>query len=241
MAGELPAESLASCPWGDYAPATVHFCERRLCAWVVEPSNGWSNLAFIVAGLVVLWLQRKELKTVLTTVGVSSLLVGIGSFGLHGTGTLVGEILDVSAMYLISGLFIAFNIKRLWNWPDGKILAFYVALCAVSIAQLIALHYNGIVMFALQVTVAGLMEIRLFRKKRGATRYLYLNLLCGFFVAAFTVWALDITGTVCDPDNHVFTGHAFWHTANAFCLVFFYLYHQQFVTRPSQPQLPRRP
>ena len=47
---------MAMCPWSDYAPATIAFCERRLCAWIVEPSNAWSNVAYVLVGLLSLVL-----------------------------------------------------------------------------------------------------------------------------------------------------------------------------------------
>ncbi len=228
----------------------MQFCERRLCEWVVEPSNGWSNLAYIFIGFYVLWLNRQHLRSALTTIGISAILVGIGSFGLHGTGTFVGEVLDVSAMYLISGLFIVFNIRRRWAWSDRNIVAFYVILVALSVFQLVLLHYNGIAMFAAQVTAAGLIEINLIRRRRTGReasprpQYKYLLLLCGFFTVAFISWSLDITGVMCDPDNHVFTGHAFWHVSNSFCLLFFYLFQRQFFAglTPGYPlQLRRQP
>lgn len=150
-------------------------------------------------------------------------------------------------MYLISGLFIVFNIRRRWQWSDRSIVVFYVLLNAVSIFQLVVLHYNGIPMFAAQVTAAGLIEIDLLRRRRRGISadpkpdYRYLTLLCAFFIAAFTAWSLDVTGVVCDPDNHVFTGHAFWHVSNSFCLLFFYRYQQQFFTPRLQPRTRPRP
>ena len=40
------------CPWDGFTQAPPGFCEQALCAWVREPGNTWSNLAFIVAALV---------------------------------------------------------------------------------------------------------------------------------------------------------------------------------------------
>jgi hypothetical protein len=219
---------LSQCPWGRFDQGTVAFCERRLCAWIVEPSNTWSNLAYIAVGLYLLWIVRHRLKSAMAVPAYTSILVGIGSFAFHGTGTFWGEVLDVSAMYLISAMFITFNVKRYWDWPDNKLWALYAVICAVSIALLIKLRWIGIPMFVAHVTIAGLLEIALARRDRKYVRYKYLHLLVWFFVAAFTAWVLDIRGILCDPDNHIFTGHAFWHCANSLCLYFFYRYHEQF-------------
>src|SRR5690606_5856714 len=120
---------LGECPWSRFDPGTIAFCERRLCAWIVEPSNTWSNLAYIAVGLYLLWICRDRRHEALSAVGVTAVLVGIGSFAFHATGTFIGEVLDVSAMYLISGLFITFNTRRLFAWSERQLLALYVALC----------------------------------------------------------------------------------------------------------------
>lgn len=213
----------------------MHFCERRLCTWIVEPSNAWSNVAYLVIGAWILWLDRAPRRSALSAIGVASVLVGFGSFAFHATATFVGEVLDISAMYLISGLFIVFNVRRLWHWSDRHLLALYAALAAASFALLVATRANGVPMFVAQVTVAGILEVMLHRRGGGTTRYLFLNLLIGFFVVSFGVWALDTTGVLCDPDNHLFTGHAFWHVSNAFCLLWCYRFHQQFVQQFVPP------
>lgn len=222
-----------SCPWDGFDPGTVSFCERRLCDWIVEPSNAWSNVAYLLVGLAILWHRRGQLGSALAMVGYTAVIVSLGSFAFHATGTFIGEVLDVSAMYLISGLFITFAAKRLWHWDDAKLIRLYAVLCAISIALLITTRVSGIPVFALQVTVAVLMEIALFRRYRRdptAARISYKPMLwlIGLFAASFFVWWLDISQRLCDPDNHLFTGHAFWHVSNSLCLWFFYAFHKQF-------------
>jgi hypothetical protein len=216
------------CPWSHLAAGSMSFCERRLCAWVVEPANTWSNLAYIFVGLYLVWRQRGALKSSLTTFGVTSIIVGIGSMFFHGTGTRIGEVIDVSAMYLISGLFVAFPAKRLWALSEKATVGVYAALCAVSTAWLLLSYSNGIWLFAAQVTAAGLMEIALFRRDRpqlGAYRELLWMSIA--FALAFTAWFLDVRKLMCDPDNHIFGGHAFWHCSNSLCLLFYWRFHRK--------------
>jgi hypothetical protein len=220
-----------TCPWSNLEPSRMSFCEERLCAWVVEPANTWSNVAYLIVGAYLVWRQRHALESALTSFGVTSILVGIGSIFFHGTGTRIGEIIDVSAMYLISGLFVAFAARRLWSLSDARTVALYVALCVISIAWMIVSRSSGIWLFTAEVTAAGFAELALFRMARGnaprrqAYREIVWLSLC--FVAAFTAWTLDIRKIVCDPTNHVFGGHAFWHCANSFCLYFYYRFHQR--------------
>lgn len=226
---------MTSCPWDGFDPGTVAFCERRLCAWIVEPSNAWSNIAYLLVGLAILWHRRSRLSSALAMVGYTAVIVSLGSFAFHATGTFIGEVLDVSAMYLISGLFITFAVKRYYGWSDPRLIRLYGALSAVSIALLIATRVSGIPVFALQVTVAVLIEIVLFRRFRQApdasVSYKPMLALILLFSVSFLAWWLDISHRVCDPDNHVFTGHAFWHVSNSLCLWFFYAFHRQFEAR----------
>lgn len=218
-----------SCPWQAFSPGTISFCETRLCGWIAEPANTWSNLAYFLIGFYILWNCRGRLRDPLTLVGVTAVLVAIGSTIFHATGTFFGEVLDVSAMYLISGLFIVFGAKRLWPISDRHIWQIYAAIVASAIALLIATRWSGIPVFVLHVTIAVLIEGRLYRQHvRGTINYKPLMLMVSFFVAAFTMWNLDIKLILCNPDNHIFTGHSFWHVANSFCLWFFYKFHRQF-------------
>ena len=86
----------ASCPWSHYAPASISFCEERICAWIVEPSGAWSNLAYVVVGIVILLRSRRAMRTfrAVDAVGVVALLIGFCSFAFHATGTRIGETLD---------------------------------------------------------------------------------------------------------------------------------------------------
>jgi hypothetical protein len=91
---------------------TVQFCERRPCAWIVEPSNAWSSLASVVLGVVMLLRARLGGRVV----------VGV----------------------------------------------------AVALARI--------------------------------------------FFGSCAIWVTDITGLLCDPDNHLITGHVIWHVLNKTCI-----------------------
>ena len=101
-----------ACPWDGFAPGTVHFCEERLCGWIAEPANAWSNLGFLAMGVYLLLRAKKDKRAPLYLVGVTSLLVGVGSFLFHMSGTFVGEFADLSAMFLIGSLMVTMEARR---------------------------------------------------------------------------------------------------------------------------------
>ncbi len=224
----LQLHDAAPCPWSQFEPAVEKFCEKRLCAWVVEPANAWSNLAYVAVGLYLLWLVRHRLRSAMAAPAYTAILVGIGSFAFHATGTLWGQILDVSAMYLISAMFIVFNAKRYWSWTSGLVGTSYAAIAGASIVALVNLRWIAVPLFVAHLIVAAALELALFLRDRQAVDYRHLRRLIWAFAASYVAWLLDVHGIVCDPDNHVFTGHAFWHCANSLCLYFFYKHHQQF-------------
>jgi hypothetical protein len=211
----------AMCPWSGYAPATIGFCERRLCAWVVEPSNAWSNVAYVAVGAWILWARRQRLGTSLTAIGVAAVLLGLGSFSFHATGIRVFEVVDVSGMYLISGLALTFALQRRCRWSDGVAVAFFAGAVVASSALMIVAGNDGIVMFAAQVLTAIGLEYRLRADApAGAGRWLLSAM--GALTVGFVIWTLDLAGPLCDPDNHFVTGHAVWHALTALSVLFFY-------------------
>jgi hypothetical protein len=154
--------------------------------------------------------------------------VGINSFIFHMTGTWLGEFLDVSSMYLISGLFITFNLKRLFNLSNNRLILFYLFYNMICISLLWMIPEIGVPLFVVQVVVAGTLETRLYRSFSRDVDYKNLFRFLGAFAIAFTCWTLDITKTVCIPQNHFITGHAVWHLFNAITLYYYFRFHQQF-------------
>ena len=121
---------MGSCPWNGFEPATISFCEQRLCSWVVEPANTWSNIGFVLVGLLILLREFRCQRPDLMMIGITAVAVGINSSLFHATGTRWGEIVDVSAMYFISSLFIVLSIKRIWHLSSVTMISWYVTLAA---------------------------------------------------------------------------------------------------------------
>jgi hypothetical protein len=215
------------CPWAGFDPATIEFCEQRLCAWVVEPAAAWTSLTKTLVGIAILWSCRKH-KDALITIGVAAFLQGFFGFALHATGTFWGEALDVSGMFTISGLFLAFAARRLYGWSTRTVVLFFCGLVALSVGILLAVRPSGIWVFSAQIFLWVLLEIQLYREQGESTDYRYLKILVITFAVAFGVWILDFTGWVCDPDNHIFNLHSLWHVLTSLAIYWFYLYQAQF-------------
>lgn len=203
-----------SCPWSGYEPGTIRFCEERLCSWVVEPSNAFSNIGYVIVGVLVLATLARS-RAPMIVIGVSSILIGLGSFAFHGTGTRVGELLDVSPMYLLSGLAIVCAARRLRPMSDVTFVTAHAGIVLVSVGLMIGLHNNGIFMFAAQFATAIGLELYLFVTNRRAPSYRWQKAMIATFLTAFAIWNADKWDVLCDPHNHVVTGHAVWHVLTA--------------------------
>ena len=213
------------CPWSAYTPATIAFCERRLCAWVVEPSNAWSNIGYVLVGLWILQRCRPWPGNPRTAIGIAAILLGLGSFAFHATGVRVFEVVDVSGMYLMSGLGVTFALARLFAWPATRSVTFFVGVVLASSLLMIGLGNDGIVVFGVQIfTVVGLEVALRHANPPGAVTWLLRSV--GAVSLGFVIWLTDLHGPLCDPDNHLVTGHAVWHVLTALSLAFFYRFQE---------------
>lgn len=214
------------CPWDGWEPASIAFCERRICAWVVEPSNAWSNVAYVLVGAWILWRRRERLDTAITAIAVAAILLGVGSFSFHATGVRIFEVVDVSGMYLISGLGLTFALQRLLSWSDGVAVLFFAASALASSLVMVGLGNDGIVVFAVQVLATFAIEIGL-RGRTPSGVGVWLVRAIVILGIALVIWLLDKHGPLCDPDNHLVTGHAVWHVLTALSLLCFYWFHER--------------
>jgi len=205
------------CPWSAWDPGTVHFCERRLCAWIVEPSNAWSSLAYVILGVVMLARLR---GVVGVAVALAQIMIGVGSFFFHGTGTFAGEVVDQVGMFMLSALILASALGQRQGWSGARVVAVYVVGVVVSTAILLVVRPIGIPLFAVQLAAGLGLQLAMWRSASATEKAAFRPFLqaLGIFLCSFAIWVTDISGLLCDPDNHLITGHAIWHVLNAVCI-----------------------
>jgi hypothetical protein len=217
----------------------MRFCEAPLCSWVVAPANTWSNLAYIAVGVVILVMARDRRRTVSWWLGLSALAVGVTSFMYHASGTFLFQVADRAAMVTLSSGLVALTLRR-WGWGRAPLLLLLAVLNAGTLGLDVALHRVfpavGLLSFGGQVVAALLLEpgARTRDRARGVVpnaRWLGWALAC--FLVAWAAWWLDLTGSWCEPSNHVVQGHALWHVLNAPCFLLLYLHHAR-----AEPRLP---
>lgn len=214
--------------WAAYAPAsctaTHCFCELpRIGTLVLQPANTWSSFGYVLIGfLMVLAAGARDWASAMPplaarTLGLTAILVGIGSALMHATLTLWGQFFDVLGMYLVGSFLLVRALARWRRIPDRRAIALYVALCAALTAVLVVMPEVRRWLFAVLLILAILVELAFARPLRpGARLALYLGGILATALA-FVIWILDQQGTVCAPHS-LLQGHAAWHALGAVSL-----------------------
>ena len=214
----------AKCPWPQ-TDALQSICEADLCAWLVEPGNTLTNLAFLFVGL---WILRSERNGSLAHwFGWLAIIIAAGSTAYHATGLGWARYLDYLSVYFITGVMTALNLRR-WLKPRHWILILTAVLLPTA---LLSAAYVG-PKYAIWIYVLGapccLIELRLAFRDWQHTKYQYYVLAWGAAGLGVLAWSLDPVPVLCRPNWHGLSGHSVWHVLAALSLLLTYKFYRQF-------------
>ena len=217
------------CPWIDWQPASLKFCEAMICGYIRQPANSISNIAFVICGLILLKKEKNSSAfTPFHMMGVASILIGITSGIYHASMTFFWQFFDVSSMFMLILLAVNFNLLRLGWIKSNQFPLTYVAMLLTSMGMMLIFQgKSGEWIFAFEVAMSVFLEYLIYRQKKTAD-FKSLIKAIGIFLLAFLIWTGDIRGWWCDPDNHYLQGHAIWHILNAVAIWFLYSFYKQF-------------
>ncbi|HRH57032.1 MAG TPA: ceramidase domain-containing protein [Chitinophagales bacterium] len=249
-------------PWQTWRQAlgnATHFCElNRFDQLIVQPSNTWSNLGYIIIGLIFIGIAKNDHKyehrhnvnNLLAKfpgfsylIGFSALYMGFGSFMYHATLTYFFQKLDQTGMYFLLIGFISYTLFKIFPQIKyrGKL---YVSnkffIVAAIIFQLLFFFFLWKlpinILFPALIIVFFITNFILIAKIRNSVSIISLlkASLITFLIAA-SVWVLDITNKLCSPTS-IFQGHALWHLINTASIFLIYLYYrsEEFLTPEEQ-------
>ncbi len=229
---------IPACPYYErLATPVIKFCEPNLCAPIVQPANAWSNLAFIVVGVIILTLARHHKKNLLWWLGPIALIIGTVSFFYHASYTAIGQMLDLGSMFLFSTLLLVLNLKRIKPGLKNSTTAWiYVIINALCLLTMYFIHraygYNvGILIFG--ILLAAVFALESIAWSRTLTRYRLRHILAAVLLAsiAAVIWMFDYTRIWCDSNTlHYLNGHAVWHILTATSLLFIFFFYRQFIS-----------
>lgn len=180
-------------------------CERVSEAFLSQPANALSSLAFVLAGAVVAvvgWRRVGSRRTVAASFAVSLALVGLGSFAFHGPGGRWADWAHDASITVLCLLVLSVEAgRRRPVLPSTRIwgASAFVAVAAEAgwerLGDTLNAFLAGLAFFAVVTSGA--------RRKLGAS--------AGLAAAGVTIMLVSRTGGPwCDPDSMV-QGHAVWH------------------------------
>ncbi|KAJ1483999.1 ceramidase, partial [Baffinella frigidus] len=211
--------------WGDTS-SSIDWCERNFVVsfYIAEFFNAFSSLTLCVTGGYI-WYQawRDSLELRFYALGMSVVVVGLGSAAFHGTLQFWGQMWDELPMVwsMLVCFYCHFTIDHPGSWTIALALFAYGGLWAV-------VHVHGAFTTAFQLHFV-LMVLNSFYLLRSATRYYarqayqrlrLMGLLDMWFVlVAVCFWLCDqfacshlhnLPGGVPNPQLH-----AVWHLLTA--------------------------
>lgn len=234
--------------WAGSTPATCKatrcFCEAARAGPIKQPSNTWSNMGFVLVGLLILTglvgarreddagadappLTRPPARRVY---GVLVAFLGWTSMYFHASLTLAGEWWDVLSMLLFTSFVVAVNLVRVTGASRRSLVAAYLLANAAFGWAMLETMKAGIVLFV-GLSVAILATDALVRRRSPnglGSAWLIASVVC--CLASFGIWILDHQGVICSPESW-FQGHAVWHVGQAGTTGLLYLHYASERTR----------
>jgi hypothetical protein len=225
--------------WAGWGLASCYphcFCEAFRAGGIVQPLSSYSNLFYILAGLLILGsrglpapdsknnLMNRE-RGYITGFGASVIGIGVTSMFFHVSLTQIGRWLDYMGMYAFVGYCLAYSLTRFRGWSGRTFLILYILLLAalgllwVAAPEIKRYLLAGLI---LAVIVVEAVVHRVRRQVHIHTGYFLTSL--AIFLAAFAINVLD-DKVLCVPAS-LWQWHAVWHLLTAVSAGLMYLYYR---------------
>ena len=228
-----------SCPWYSLAESqgapNIKWCEETLCQWISEPANTWSNLGYLIVGLIITVLAFKNHNSSrVKQFGVIVFLMGAMSFFYHLSNFYGSQILDFIGMFLFVGWALGMNLIRLGTLQVKRLPLFYSTV-AIFLTVLLHLMYINDLKFQAIVLGMGILvviiELILYLRHHHNIRFFGLSV--GLFLVGFGFSIADGSRLWCDPTLHGWfsQGHAIWHWITSLAMLTIYRHYSQIDTR----------
>ncbi len=223
-------ESLLSCPWQGLSqkfPPNVTWCEAHQCSWIMTPANTWSNLAYILAGVFMIWDFKKNpsgSQWLRLFPGIT-ILLGCLSGIYHASLNQFSQALDFFGMLALALYLLLMNLVRLNAWPKSKPLLSLSFAIFIMLAPVLWGIVKGSPIQAIILTLAFGVGVTELQAQAESRKYFVLAL--GLFVVGSLASLADITRYWCFPQS-LLQAHALWHLLSAGGVYGIYQHYRQF-------------
>ncbi|MGQ0603166.1 MAG: ceramidase domain-containing protein [Anaerolineales bacterium] len=195
------------------------YCERFDDNFVAQFVSTYSNLAFVLVGLLVLFAPSPETKYA-RVYGSAAIAIGFGSFFYHASLTRVGEWFDLVGVYALCGLLLLYNFARLRPLSSGAFAVGFLAIVAVGGVQMIVARNLQQLVFGGLIAGALLFEALIWTRGRPRAQARYLAAGMGCFAVGAALWFVPCLPGLLIP------AHALWHTLAACAAGLMFLYYR---------------
>jgi hypothetical protein len=234
-------------PWQNWSPSGCFpncFCEAVRPGFIRQPANTYSNLAFILIGLVIAGTGRPVSRWPTQThnrlqshpgyprlYGWAVFAIGAGSLFYHASLTFVGQFFDWLGMYAFITFVIVYNASRFVRGRGGLFgIAYAVLLATLGSSFFFTSGLRTQIYTYLLFLSIGLEVFALLFKRPRVNLVLYLAALACLIFARI-IWGWDIDGTFCNSHS-LWQGHALWHILTALATAFLFRYYLSERPRP---------
>jgi len=212
--------------WTSWQPATCLktgcFCEAaNIQNPVRQTANTISSLAFVFSGMFIFSQARQKYSAIM---GISSIIIGVGSAFYHASLTFIGQFFDVLGMFLLAGFMLVYALKRIWNLRLTTTLSLYLALNLFLSWLQIAIPDTRRYVFAIVLVVALTFEYYYRTKAKPDIEVRWLRYGIGLLAVAYAIWIFDNTRLFCF-EHSLIQGHAIWHILGAISVLFLHRYY----------------
>ena len=204
-------------------------CERVRAAWLAQPVNAWSSLAFLVAGA---WIMLRALRgdhgrtPELAAFAVAVASNAAGSFLYHGVRTPGTHWLHDMGIYAVLGFVAVHDAGTVRGWPRRRIFWWWGGVLAVTGVVRAAAPGATDAISAALAAAAAVGEVAAMRAglrpraSDGFSLHLAAWLLAVSAVVMGGVSFLlgSSVSPLCAPDSPM-QWHAAWHVLQALAMV----------------------
>ncbi len=227
--------------WVGWLPASCMpddcFCEAHHDGLIRQPINTYSNLAFVLVGLLMLTVARDDWskgtrhnlmslhRAYPVIFGLAAIVIGGGSFFYHASLTFIGQWFDVMGMYLFVGFAMVYSFARLRPMRPFYFIVGYLAMNAMLGYLLIVNPAIRRQVFAAMVWTALALEILVWLVDSPKIEKRWLAASVASLALGYAMWMLDETGAWCAPTSWL-QGHAVWHLLTALAAGLLFVYYR---------------
>ena len=228
---------LPQCPYHQlgeiWGGPNVKWCEERICSFINEPTNTWSNLAYIVVALYLYFAIKKDQRSEYSFLPHAIFWTGFFSFTYHASNLWLTQYFDFFGMYLMSSCLSGFNFIRLGWIKSKKSFITYNVIFNLLFSFLFFLSpkinfpVQLLVVIAVLMMVGGEVINYLKNKNKIDYQYKHLFITLTLFIIAISFSIMDHKRIICIPDHPIIQGHAIWHVICSFGFYFAYQFYRQ--------------